>query len=162
MSYEFYVTPDEYLIAEKNGIKNWTVDRRVQGMGWHKEKAITTPPIPRKSYGSWIKIAKENGINACTFRNRVNVYGFDMETAATKPLQNFKENMKLVGQGNRVYPQETIELAAKNGICYNTFLSRMNDGWSIEDAVKSNRRALVEVKGWKSGPSVFKRKGVKV
>jgi len=103
-------------------------------MAWKKKEAITTPPRSKKTYGEWAKIAQQNGIRSGTFRRRVNIYLWNMETAATTPTINHRERMKKVGEGNRHYPKKYIELAEKNGICYNTFIARMRYGWSMEKA----------------------------
>lgn len=135
MGYEWYVTPHEYEIAAQNGIKDYVVNKRIRGAAWTKEKALTTPTRPRKNYGDWIKIAELNGINSGTFRSRVNTHGWDMEKAATQPLLDRSENMKRVAESNRKYSKEMVALAVKNGIGYATFISRVYNGWKLDESI---------------------------
>ena len=160
MAYSFYISPESYLRASQNGISKRTLEQRIQDMGWHTERAITTPIKQRKEYGNWIKIAEQNGISSQAFRKRINSYGFELERAATQPLMDFSSNMKKVGERNRVYSKETLQQASDNGISYGTFISRIQDKWSIEDAVKVSRRK--NGAGWSMGPSIIVKKGVKV
>ncbi len=41
--YDFYITPEEYEVAEKNGIDKRTLEQRIREYGWDKERAITIP-----------------------------------------------------------------------------------------------------------------------
>ncbi|MDQ7094184.1 hypothetical protein REC12_11345 [Desulfosporosinus sp. PR] len=149
MSFTYYITPQQYAEANKNGVSPKTLEQRVRGRAWPIEKAIATPPRIRKSFGKWTKIANENGIKSGTFRRRVNVYGWDLERAATQPLFDASKHMKKVSEGNRVYPKHVIELAEKNGISYSTFLSRTSRGWSVEEA--STRRIMTFTKSGQVG-----------
>ncbi len=141
MTLAWYITPQHYSIAEENNISPRTLEQRVRDNGWHIEKAISEPVRPRKTYGQWIKIAEQNGICSNTFRVRVNLYGWSNERAATEALMNRQEHMSKILKRQRNYPLSFIEQAEKNGICYNTFLSRMHRGWSMEEA------SSVRVKG---------------
>ena len=85
MSYSFYITPTDYLDAEKNGISYDTLNHRIRTLAWDKQRAITTPPR-RNPWGKWTKIAKDNGICTSTLRSRM-LRGMDLEKAATtKPM----------------------------------------------------------------------------
>jgi len=53
MAYEFYIQPNEYEIAEHNGISKGTLEQRIRDLGWHKEKATSTPPREQKSLKEW-------------------------------------------------------------------------------------------------------------
>lgn len=130
MGFEFYITPEEYEIAEKNGISNKYLEQRIRRLGWHKEQAINTPIYNRKSKGHWGKVAVSNGIKYNTFVKRVNYYGWSLEKAATEPL------VKPTGV-KRKYPKELLELAQNNGISYLTFLKRVSKGTSPYEAAST-------------------------
>lgn len=101
MSYDFYITPEEYEEAEKNGVNRKTLSHRVRNSGWDKRRAIETPPrqfIDRKYYAA---LAESNGIKRSTFQNRVNTFGWDMEKAATTPLISKLEQAKMLNDKRR-------------------------------------------------------------
>lgn len=41
MEVNYYITPEEYDLAEKNGICKATLESRIKQLGWSKKKAIT-------------------------------------------------------------------------------------------------------------------------
>lgn len=50
MNHHYYVTPEEYDIAQANGIKPKLALQRMRVSGWTKEQAINIPPMkPRES-----------------------------------------------------------------------------------------------------------------
>ena len=138
MAKVIYITPEEYDLADSNGIDNITVNVRVRRLGWSKEKAINTPIKRRKPSGEvfneFVKTAKNNGICYRLFFQRVNVLGWDMDKASMKPPQTAEEKKIQLVEARRKYPEEYVNLAAKNGIKYTTFRRRILNGWSIEDA----------------------------
>ena len=79
-------------------------------------------------------LAKQNGISSKLFRQRVNLGGWDYERASIEPVRNKSENIKIVAQMRRKYPKHIVELAKKNGVCYETFKYRVYAGWTLEDA----------------------------
>jgi len=92
MAYQYYISPDNYQEAEKNGIKKATLEYRVRNLAWDMERAITEPPQKGKTTDiKWRKLAKKNGIPYRAFQKRVNIYGWEQESAATEPLQNRHE-----------------------------------------------------------------------
>lgn len=129
--YDFYIAPEEYETAAKNGISSKTLEARIRKLAWTKDKAIHTPPQKKKDLRKWAKIAEQNGICYSTFRVRVSVYGWDLERAATEPIHIKKIAAK---RRRRVYPKEYVELAEKNNIPYDTFVSRIRRGWDMEKA----------------------------
>ena len=42
--YDYYITPEEYETAERNGISRVLLDKRVRDLLWDKETAINKPP----------------------------------------------------------------------------------------------------------------------
>lgn len=64
--YDFYISPNDYQIAEKNGIPTHLVNNRIRDYGWDKQRAITQP-VQKTDLKEWAKIAKQNGIAYNTF-----------------------------------------------------------------------------------------------
>ena len=140
MAEVIYITPEEYDIAESNGIDNIMVNVRVRKLRWTIERAINTPikrQNPRGSMDEYLKIAKSNGIGYRMFFQRVNVLKWDIEKAYTKPPQTKEEKIQQAikcVQSRRKYPKKYVDMAAKNGIEYTTFRQRILHGWNMEDA----------------------------
>lgn len=126
-SKNYYITPEEYEIAQSNGISERTLNTRVRQLGWDKERAITTPVQQKKDRSKWKAIAESNGISIKTFLSRVNSHGWDEKKAATQPMSNGSKR-------NRKYSKEIDEVLIKNGISKNTFYTRIKRGWTIERA----------------------------
>lgn len=85
--YDYYITDEDYAIAEKNGICRDTVNFRIRRMGWEKEKALTKPPRKYSDRKKEIEIAKSNGIGRSTFYDRLS-YGWKVEDAYTIPVMD--------------------------------------------------------------------------
>lgn len=133
--YDFYITPEEYKMAEQNGITHARLEVRVRSFAWPKKKAISTPPAKKKKLGNdWVKLAKGNGICYSTFKYRSNELGWDKKRAATQPLQDRKLQAKRAYEKSRKYPKEFRDLALKNGIKERTFERRVKAGWDIKIA----------------------------
>lgn len=134
--YDFYITPEEYEIAARNGIRSALLEVRIRSLGWSKERAITEQPqrkkprIPR----AIIDQAKQNGITYNTLRWRVHTLGWDLERASTQPLQDRRAQAKRAHEASRKYPLEIIQIAEENGIPYNTFRHRIKAGWNMKVA----------------------------
>ena len=135
MGYEWYITPEHYSIALKNGISQDLVTKRVRESGWDIQRAVTTPPQKRTNYDNWIATAKKNGISSLRFRKRVNA-GWTCERAASEPVLSHSEIMLKTWEAKRVYSREYLDLAERNGICYSTLRARMRQGWSLEEACR--------------------------
>lgn len=134
MSYRYYISPEDYERAAKNGIKPRTLERRVRDQAWDMKRATTTTPRKLNSRPAWVRIAAENGIPYQTFINRVSAK-WSLERAATQPLMTNakrREQMKKNNPVKRKYPEELVKQAASIGISRNTFYARVNYGWSLE------------------------------
>lgn len=133
-TYDYYITPEEYAKATKNGINKKNLEKRVRNYGWDKKKAIETPlrnSIPKK----FKILAKENGISINTFYQRMYVFKWNMYKAATEPIKNKKTIIANAIEKNRKYPKEYIEKAKANGIKEYNFRRRVREyGWSYEKA----------------------------
>ena len=88
--YDYYITDEEYEIAEKNGISKDTLNFRIRRMGWDKEKALTKPPRKYTNRIKQVEIAKANGISRATFYDRL-ADGRKVEDAYTVPVMNSKQ-----------------------------------------------------------------------
>lgn len=136
MSHYFYITPEEYEAAARNGVDAFNLERRIRLMAWPKEKAINTPLRKLTDRKKWRRIAEVNGIGYAAFISRIN-RGWDEQTAATKPLQTAEESREqalLASEKVRVIPREIIDLARRNGIRHATLHDRIKKGMSFEEA----------------------------
>ncbi len=134
-SYDFYITPEEYEQARKNGVRPALLEVRVRSLAWLKERAINTPPHVKHRLGrQWIELAEKNGICYKTLNYRVNQLGWPIERAATQPLQDRVKQARRAMEASRRYPVRYLELARRNGIGYDTFRQRIYAGWPIEKA----------------------------
>ncbi len=146
MSHYFYITPEEYAEAEKNGVDPQSLDRRVRELGWKKERAMTTPLGQFTDRRKWVEIAEKNGIKYQTFMTRVNQWGWDEERAATEPLQNRSQAAKAasVNRKYRITDRHLLEKAKKNGISYHTYRARIKRGMDPEAAATKPLVSLSE------------------
>ena len=121
----FYITPEDFRIAEENGISKGTLIMRVRRQGWDVDKAITEPVrAKRKFTEEEIKIMKKNGLDRNTVSCRLQ-YGWALEEALTKAKK---------GGRQYVYPEWVYKEADKNGISYSALGSRIRRGMSLEEA----------------------------
>lgn len=135
MSHYFYITPEEYEEAARNGVSRKTLTQRIRQYGWNKQRAIQTPPRERKDLDEyWVNVSQLNGIKRDTFIKRIRKYGFSPQEAATRPLNDNSVVARVMIERNRKIPMRYIELAQRNGIKRATFYSRLKYGWPIEDA----------------------------
>lgn len=137
MTHYFYITPDEYEQAAKNGVSKATLNWRVQQAAWPKEKAISTPPRKQTSRKKWKEVAKQNHIPYHLFLIRINQYGWTEERASTQPLTDTKRRQEIMKKAKAVqnkFPTELIDLANSNGIGSINFYNRVRLGWDVERA----------------------------
>ena len=121
----FYITPDDYRIAEENGIPEYVVTTRVRKLGWDVDKAITKPVrAKRKFTKEEIKTMEENGVDRNTASCRLK-WGWPLEEALTKPKKRGRQY---------VYPGWGYKEADKNGISYSGLGNRIRSGMSVEEA----------------------------
>lgn len=126
MDPSLYITPEEYEIAEKNGIPRKNLNRRVRFLYWDKQRAITEPLQKSGHRKKYADIAKKNGISYDNFIQRVNKSGWTEEEAATIPVMTLKEvTINATKHIKRVINPEIKELAERNGINYQTLYSRI-------------------------------------
>lgn len=134
--YDFYITPEEYETAERNGISKKTLEERVRKLAWNKEEAISKPPVKR-NWHEWAESAKKHGISQLNFYNRIQ-YGWSPEEAATRPLTTKQDRQKLalrmVANRKQKTKKANREKARENGIPIKTFHARIRRGWNEERA----------------------------
>ena len=121
----FYITPEDFKIAEENGIPEYVVTTRVRKLGWDVDKAITKPVrAKRKFTEEQIKTMEENGVDRNTVSCRLK-WGWTLEEALTKPKKRGRQY---------VYPEWIYKEANKNGISYSALGNRIRSGMSLEEA----------------------------
>ena len=138
--YDYYITPDEYEIAKRNGIPRNTLEQRIRDLLWDKQRAITEPPKNMsKGYGEYAKKAEKIGVKSNTFYTRVK-RGWSPERAATTPViktdKKFLDEQRKKGiKKIRKYPDWVYEELKKNNINRDTFWRRVNTyKWSVKKA----------------------------
>lgn len=134
--YDYYITDEEYELAEARGISRDTLNYRIRELGWSKSKALKTPIQKRRQYPKHIMDkVKENNINPCAFRWRVQ-NGWDIERACTEPTLPPDNPVRIsrTAEKRRKYPTELVRLAEKNGISYRAFQRRVKKGMDMHTA----------------------------
>ena len=131
MSHYFYITPEEYQTAAKNGVSAILLTKRVRVCAWSIDRATTTPP-QRGKWADWIALAAKNGISVGTFRTRI-FRGMEPSQAATDPVLS---RVEIIESRVRVwvYPKFYADLAKENGIKPKTYAARVCRGWEPADA----------------------------
>jgi hypothetical protein len=126
-----YLTPEDYEIAERNGIPRSYATSRFYTKNWSRERAITEPV--KKQSGNWKKwkeTCKKTGITRSSFNRRIEK-GMTPEEAATTPPVDPKKRAK-----RRLLTDEQVEIAKQNGIGYSTLVVRISQyKWPIEKAI---------------------------
>lgn len=139
MSYEYYITPEEYAIAELNGISRSTLEYRIKNLAWKKEEALNKPPRRQcAEKKKWQIVGEENGITRFTFHQRI-LRGWDMEDAATTPTLSQKETLKRMNEKqHRIFTDEQLKRARSLGISNKRLHARtVTLGWSKERAIST-------------------------
>jgi len=131
---DYYLSPEDYKKAEKNGISKQLLDDRFYQKNWNKKRAVSQPRRDPNKHRKYIQRAKNNGINLNTYRLRV-ARGWSMQDASTEPPTSKKERINRVVKASRKYPDWVYDNLDKNNIKITTFYTRVNDmHWSLEDA----------------------------
>ena len=120
--YEWYITPEEYEEAEKNGISRDTLEYRVRYLAWNKEDAVNKPLRNEryKEFNKYKEMAIKNGIPVATFYHRIYKQKISYKEAATKKPKR--------------YPEWVKYKLKENGIKFNTFCKRIENGWDLKRA----------------------------
>ncbi|MEW9139778.1 hypothetical protein [Bacillus wiedmannii] len=115
-----YITDEQYLIANRNGISKKNVYQRVNECGWSIEKAITKPlhnTKNKKTDRALMLLAELNGISYDTYKKRIKD-GMDPHEAAVKCNKYSVE----------------LQIALDNGIGSEAFYSRLRRGMTPYEA----------------------------
>ena len=82
----YYLTPEHFELAEKNGISKRLLGDRVYQRGWLIERAISQPKQNKNNsedFKLWAKVAEINGISSILFSQRLIVSKWSYEKSAT-------------------------------------------------------------------------------
>lgn len=121
----FYITPEDYIEAERNGICKDTLETRVRKLGWSVKRAKTEKVRKKHRISKeLLEIAKANGIERYTIADRLR-NGWSIEEACTRPKKSGRQ---------RKYPDWVYNEADRNGIRYSTVNHRVSDGWGLREA----------------------------
>ena len=147
----FYITEEDFEVAESNGIKASTLKNRVYRDGWDIDRAITQHVEKHDpSCQGWNDWKDKSVVGKSTYLSRVRK-GWTKEEAALKPAMSFSEASKM----KRKYSEEDYRIARENGISQGVVRYRVSRmGWSIEKAIttpvmnKSESAKLAMFKRW--------------
>ncbi|AEW47098.1 hypothetical protein BCP78_0091 [Bacillus phage BCP78] len=158
---EGYLTPEDFDIAEKNGIHRELAHNRFYHQGFSKEKAITKPVRNTDTgWSEWKEVALSNGICWDTFNTRLN-FGYTPERAATEKVRTRSEQSARARKAKKRYiSDELIERARLNGIQYTTLYYRLFKSrrkWTEEEAATTPPLSRSEVAKIASSYSPFKK-----
>lgn len=129
----YFISEEDYKIAESNGISRNVVYQRVNSYCWSVKRAITEPIRKLKKHDEKIiNKALENGISRRAYYNRLK-NGWSVEKASSTPIMSKEEIYKNNAKKSTKYP-EYKSLAEENGVPYSTFIRRVRTGWDIKDA----------------------------
>ena len=120
----FYITPEDFKIAEENGIPEYVVTTRVRKLGWDIDRAITKPVRSKRKFTEeQIKIMEENGVDRNTASCRLK-WGWTLEETLTKPKKRGRQY---------VYPEWVYKEADKDNNSYSALGNRIRSGMSLEE-----------------------------
>lgn len=125
-----YLSPDDYRIAEENGISYQRAYERFYKSGWSREETISRPIGKQSLWREYQVICEENGITYQCFHNRVK-RGIDPEEASRLP----KCKTQFLFKEIKVTP-EVVRIAEENGISEKTLKMRVyRYRWDVERAM---------------------------
>ncbi|MFD6509368.1 hypothetical protein [Bacillus sp. NPDC060175] len=136
---DYYITPEDFKRAEENGISNERLRQRVYRAGWPKEEAITKKISKGTGWKEYKDIAQEHGICYRTFADR-RKRGWDPYEAATKPVMDNKESVKLArsNKTDTVFTDDEVQRAKRNGISRDLLWCRVRRWkWDVEVAINT-------------------------
>lgn len=136
----YYLTEEDFLIAERNGISRKLAKDRFYNKCWDKEKSITHPKRNKESFKSEViklypnykERLKELGITYYTLYSRCYNMNLDIKTAMSYPkahvfVKRGRKNVKIT--------PEHIKKASEIGVSEYALKQRVyNLKWSVEKA----------------------------
>jgi len=138
IKHRYYLTPEDFEIAEKNGISYQTAHRRVYMYNWSIERAITQPvqKINRR-YDGWKDWKHKALVSKSTFVKRVNM-GWGERKAAMTPPMSFSDAAKMKSK----YTERQKRIAKENGVSMTLVSHRVTRmGWSVHKAITTPPRS---------------------
>lgn len=134
----YYLTEDDYLKAEKNGISRKNLYNRHYILGWSVEKSITEPmKVHKVRWKHFEEKCQKVGLSRAGFFHRIE-RGMDPELASSiPPTPKGGHFQNRPGKLTKI----DYEVAAANGIKRGTVMARVYSyGWSVEEAVSLKSR----------------------
>lgn len=110
-AYRYYITPEQYEEARKNGITKKLLDIRVRSLGWDMERATTEPVQGYGHLKKWATVAEQNGICYSTFCSRIHKQRLSLKEAATRPVMTRTEiaHLSIKSRKQKVKEEEKHE-----------------------------------------------------
>jgi hypothetical protein len=120
MDNEYYLTPEDFEIATKNGISEKLAKARFYQKSWSKRRSITEPKRGDNLFNQYKDVAV---ISRRTFGKRIKK-GWDPLVAATTPSRKKR------------LTEKQLQTAESNGINRHTAKARVySRGWEAERAI---------------------------
>lgn len=141
-----YITDEQYLIANRNGISKKNVYQRVNEYGWSVEKAITQPlhnTKNKKTDRTLMLLAELNGVNYGTYKKRIKD-GMDPHEAAVKSSKYSVE----------------FQIALDNGVGAEAFYARIRRGMTPYEAATQPPKYKKFSKEYKAELKIAKSNGI--
>jgi len=152
MKFRYYVTPNDYLLAELKGIPKNVVYARAFQYGWNIDRACSEPlhhQFSKNITNTMIETLKAHNVSLDQFRKRVLQLGWDIERALTTPVMTKHETAIAGSNTRRKITEEQYITAELNNISRNTFTKRvLRSHWSIDKATNTpilNRHECAEL-----------------
>jgi|SRR5699024_337908 len=121
---DYYLSPEDYKAAERNGIYKELLNVRFYHNNWSKERAINQPKRKHVQNCKYRKRAKDNGININTYTSRVQ-RGWSKKDASTITPLSEKERTRRVCKARRKYPDWVYDTLKEYDINIITFHERI-------------------------------------
>lgn len=146
-----YLTPEDFKVAEQNGISYQTAHRRFYSYGWSAKRAITQPVQKNvRRYDGWKDWKDKALVSKSTFCTRVR-NGWGERKAAMTPPMSFSDAAKKKSK----YTERHKQIAESNGVSMPVVRYRVTQlGWSVHKAIttpimsKSESAKLAMAKRW--------------
>ena len=113
-----YLTPEDYEIAESNGIGYQLAYQRFHEMGWTAERAITQPVNRKGKLKKLVEEAHSNGIM--------------ISRSGMQARMREMSDYDAVNTPSRESSSEYVAIAEENGISRQAYYSRRKRGWDKE------------------------------
>lgn len=142
MEYKWYITPEEYDLAESNGICSLTLTSRVRNYGWDIKRACTEPVnnqfLKNTLTDEMKETLKQNNITINAFSKRIKEFGWSLEKALNTPTLSKRECIMIANNSRRSITDEQYRRAKANGIARGTLKRRvMQSHWDMERAINT-------------------------